>query len=170
MNETDLAKFYFGKTVLVREHKGHTARHVASTRFGVLSPEGGGVSHLVLARVGGYPILSWPSYAILAMEVPLPVLTGGYPIQPGQVVPHPVLAKGYLGLRYPPEKDLEPETWERKQSLGYPPREGHGTSLTPPSGGQSENITFRHPWDARGAAVITACNEIPILLKKSIIN
>ena len=60
----------------------------------------------------------------------------------------------------PPQLETGPTplkgTWD--QRLGYPP-EGHGRVIgsimgwrlvTTPGGGQTENITFRHPSDAGG--------------------
>ena len=91
------------KKVLLREHKRHTARRVASARYAVLSNGGGGTpsSH----GGGGYPIQSWwggtPSSPDWWWE-------GGYPIQSWLGVLHLVLTWGTLG------------TTPSRPGMGYP--------------------------------------------------
>ena len=91
---------YKNKKVLLHEHKRHTACHVASTPYVVLT---------------GYPpILTWPG-GYVTWVPPQP----GYP--PGQCTPHPDLARG-VGV-----PDLGTPSARVPPQPGYPP--GQGTPL-----------------------------------------
>ena len=71
---SDKDNIVLNKEVLLRERKRHTARRVASARYGgggTPSTHGGGGTPLT--HGGGYPVHSWRG-------VPHPVM-GGYPIQ-----------------------------------------------------------------------------------------
>ena len=149
------------KKVLLRERKRHTARHVASTPSVVLTgvnpipgpdPDGGtpslgvplsrsrwGYPHLDLAGVdGGVPHPWWrrgypPSG--LNQGTPLSTFRWGYPIT-GQVLPPPHLDMA----RVPPSG----------RGRGTPHLDLAGVAPSPRNGGQTENITSRHPSDAGG--------------------
>ena len=122
------------------------------------------------------PGITCPSVTDLAGGVPHPVLAGG--------VPHPDPIMGYPPARtgVPPGRDLKPvtgvppeRTWDQWKyygmEMGYP-QKGHWTSgsimgwrwgkpspppHTPPSGGQTENITSRR------TTYVGDNNEIPKL-------
>ena len=165
------------KKVLLRESKRHTARRLASTCYNALSigwggtptsPGGGrfprsanhpdltgGVPHPVLVVGGGtlgthhHPDLAGSTLGTCPPsrpgwgdpEVPPPSRPGtGYPAPiPGIGYPHSQTCDGV-----PPTK-----TWDgvspSTQTLDRVP-----TPPPPRNGGQSENITIRHPLDADG--------------------
>ena len=108
------------KKVLLREHKGHTARRVASARYW-----GGGTPS---SHGWGYP----PNHPDLA-GVPPPTTIQTWSRGVPQVPPSP----SRPGWSYPPPPI---QTW-----LGYPP-----SPVEVWTDKQTENSTFPHPSDAGG--------------------
>ena len=163
------------KKVLLREHKRFTARRVPSTRCAALSnPDlvrGGGTlspgwgvripgpgEGVPIPGLGGYLSQVWgdtpsqvqggtPSQDPRDGVPPwtwdgVPPRPGtGYPPGPGTWYPPRPGTGTPLDLGWvPPYLDLRWGTPLPRPEMGYPPR----------NGGQSENITFRHPLDAGG--------------------
>ena len=122
-----LVNVNLNKKVLMRERKRHTARHVASTPYVVLTgyppcPDlAGGVPTWVPPQQGTPPGWTWQG-------IP-PLDLAGYPPPPGRV-PHPRLdLAGYplpqlVLAGYPPTGVCPMAFWEMLQSImgyGYPP-------------------------------------------------
>ena len=110
-------------TVLLREHKRHTVRRVASVRSAALS--GGGGTPSWPGWGGGVPIITWPGgypqdWSTSWKGLGTSDLGPGYPLQKGPGKEH--------GTGVPRKKDLA-----KNLGLGYPPH---------PGGVQTENITF----------------------------
>ena len=155
--------FILNKKVLLRESKRHTARRVASARHAALSNGwGGGELPYPVLVVGEYPWYPPPSRPGLGGYLPtIQTWPGGIPQVPPTiqtwdgVPPHPDLGWGtpiQTCYGVPPHPDLGRGTPTHKPGTGYSPSHKPGTGYLPPprNGGQSENITFRHPSNAGG--------------------
>ena len=103
------------KTVLLREHKRHTTRRLASTSSAVLTRGGGGNTRVLSWLGEGIPVLSCPGGGGVPQDVPPTWDWGSTNWDWGT----PCLGLGYL----PPGTGVPPHL-----GLGYHPGKGPGTT------------------------------------------